>query len=65
MSKTNPISVEEANQNLFRAKWNIPTAAEHCGMTQKQMKLTFREFLKYHPKDYNTMIQLPLSFKQP
>jgi hypothetical protein len=63
MGETNPISVEEANQSLFRAKWNIPTAAAHCGMTQKQMKLTFREFLKYHPMDYNMEIQLPLSYK--
>jgi hypothetical protein len=22
-------------------------------MTQKEMKLTFREYLKYHPKDYD------------
>ena len=60
-SKTTPLTVEEANQNLFRAKWNIPTAANHCGMTQHEMKLTFREFLKYHPMDYNSEVQLPLA----
>jgi hypothetical protein len=37
---------------LFRATLNLPAAAKHCGMTQKEMKLTFREYLKYHPKDY-------------
>jgi hypothetical protein len=31
----------------------VPAAAKHCGMTQKEMKLTFREYLKYHPKDYD------------
>jgi hypothetical protein len=30
----------------------LPAAAKHCGMTQKEMKMTFWEFLKYHPIDY-------------
>ena len=50
--KTNPENVQEANEGLFRAKMTLPAAAKHCGMTQKEMKLTFREYLKYHPKDY-------------
>lgn len=50
--KTTPENVAEANWGLFRAKMNLPFAAAHCGMTQKEMKLTFREFLKYHPIDY-------------
>jgi hypothetical protein len=50
--KTNPQIVKEANEGLFRATLNLPAAAKHCGMTQKEMKLTFREYLKYHPKDY-------------
>ena len=50
--KTNPQNVKEANEGLFRATLNLPAAAKHCGMTQKEMKLTFREYLKYHPKDY-------------
>ncbi len=50
--KTTPENVKEANEALFRAKMTIPAAAKHCGMTQKEMKLTFREYLKYHPKDY-------------
>jgi len=32
----------------------LPTAAKHCGMTQKEMKLTFWEFLKYNEPDYET-----------
>ena len=50
--KTTPENVKEANEALFRAKMTIPAAAKHCGMTQKEMKLTFREYLKYHPIDY-------------
>ena len=50
--KTTPQNVQESNEALFRATMNLPTAAKHCGMTQKEMKLTFWEYLKYHPRDY-------------
>jgi hypothetical protein len=50
--KTTPENVAEANWALFRATKNLPSAAAHCGMTQKEMKMTFLEFLKYHPPDY-------------
>ena len=50
--KTTPENVQEANEGLFRAKMTLPAAAKHCGMTQKEMKLTFFEYLKYHPIDY-------------
>ena len=50
--KTTPQNVQEANEALFRATMNLPTAAKHCGMTQKEMKLTFWEYLKYHPPTY-------------
>lgn len=48
-TKTNPQNVQEANEALFHAKMTLPAAALHCGMTQKEMKMTFREFLKYNP----------------
>jgi len=51
--KTTPENVQEANEALFRAKMTLPAAAKHCGMTQKEMKMTFLEYLKYHPKDYD------------
>tara|TARA_B100001173_G_scaffold141456_1_gene122764 strand:- start:537 stop:797 length:261 start_codon:yes stop_codon:yes gene_type:complete len=57
--KTTPQNVNEANEALFHATMNLPTAAKHCGMTQKEMKLTFWEFLKYHPRDY----EISKSFK--
>ena len=50
--KTTPQNVKEANEGLFRAKMTLPAAAKHCGMTQKEMKLTFFEYLKYHKPDY-------------
>ena len=50
--KTTPENVKEANEALFRAKMTLPAAAKHCGMTQKEMKLTFWEYLKYHKPDY-------------
>ena len=51
-AKTTPELVDQANWSLFRAKMTLPAAAKHCGMTQKEMKMTFWEFLKYHPIDY-------------
>lgn len=41
--KTTPENVQEANEGLFFAKMNLPEAADHCGMSIKEMKLTFRE----------------------
>jgi hypothetical protein len=50
--KTTPENVKEANQALFNCTMTLPAAAKHCGMTQKEMKLTFFEYLKYHPRTY-------------
>jgi hypothetical protein len=50
--KTTPENVKEANEALFYSKMNLPQAAKHCGMTHKEMKLTFFEYLKYHKSDY-------------
>ena len=47
--KTTPELVQQANEALFHASMNLPAAAKHCGMTQKEMKKTFWEFLKYNP----------------
>jgi hypothetical protein len=50
--KTTPENVREANEGLFYSKMNLPQAATHCGMSQKEMRLTFFEYLKYHPSTY-------------
>lgn len=47
--KTTPKLVEESNTGLFHARMNLPEAAKHCGMTEKEMKMTFWEYLKYNP----------------
>lgn len=50
--KTTPENVEESHQGLFRATMNLPEAAANCGMTQKEIMQTFREYLKYHESDF-------------
>ena len=50
--KTTPQNVKEANEALFYSKMNLPQAAKHCGMTHKEMKLTFFEYLKYNEPNY-------------
>jgi len=52
--KTTPQNVKEANEALFNCTMTLPAAAKHCGMTQKEMKLTFFEYLKYHPQTYTS-----------
>lgn len=51
--KTTPQNVKEANEGLFYSKMTLPAAAKHCGMTQKEMKLTFFEYLKYNLPNYD------------
>ena len=50
--KTTPENVKEANEALFHATMNLPNAAAHCGMTEREMKHIFREYLKYNAPDY-------------
>lgn len=57
--KTTPENVAEANEALFRATMNLPAAAAHCGMTHKEMKMTFLEYLKYHAPDFEITKNTP------
>ena len=57
--KTTPENVAEANEALFHATMNLPAAAAHCGMTQKEMKMTFREYIKYHAADFEITEDTP------
>jgi len=59
--KTTPENVKEANEALFYSKMNLPQAAKHCGMTQKEMKLTFFEYLKYNKPDYENKELPPIN----
>ena len=39
----------EAMENLWSAKWNLPKAAKHANLTNKEMKITFNEYCAFHP----------------
>ena len=60
MNRTTPENVRESNYALFRATMNLPAAAAHCGMTQREMKMTFREFIKHTDMTYGSETQLIL-----
>ncbi len=57
--KTTPVNVKEANEALFRAKMTLPAAAKHCGMTHREMKHIFYEYLKYNQADYQISEDAP------
>ena len=48
---------------LFSAKWNVPEAAKHCGLSKHQMKVTFNEYCSKNGVTYDRFdraIQLQL-----
>ena len=38
---------------LWSAKWNLPKAAAHANLSNKEMKITFNEYCHFHPPTYN------------
>ena len=42
----------QSMEMLFTAKWNLPTAAKNCNLTEKEMKITFNEYSHFHPPTY-------------
>ena len=56
--KTTPENVAEATEGLFACRMTLPAAAKHCGMTQKEMKMVFWEYLKNHPVRYDEVEQI-------
>jgi len=51
----------ESMEMLFTAKWNLPKAAEYCGLSYKEMKITFNEYCNFHPPTYTTDLEDQLS----
>ena len=49
MSITTPQTVYEAHLAAYTGKMNMIDSAAHCGLTLREFKMTFREFLKYNP----------------
>lgn len=61
MNKTNPQTIYEAHMASFTGSMNMVSAADHCGLTLREFKMTFREFLKYNlPDPQETSTQLDL-----
>lgn len=60
--KPNPRTVSEAHKAAWSGKLNMVKCADHCGMTLREFKLTFWEYLKYNPPlDWNeTTFQLTI-----
>lgn len=45
-------SVAMSMDNLFHARVNLPKAAHDCGMTQREMKMAFWEYIRRTPTTY-------------
>lgn len=43
---------KEAMEMLFNAKWNLPKAAAHCNLTNKECKIVFNAYCALHPPDF-------------
>lgn len=55
----------ESMEMLWSAKWNLPKAAEHAGLTNKEMKITFNEYCNFHPATFrpeDSAVQLALDY---
>ncbi len=37
---------------LFKARWNLPKAAENASLSPKEMKIIFNEYCEMHPPTY-------------
>ena len=47
----------QSMEMLFSAKWNLPKAAAHANLTNKEMKITFNEYCAFHPPTYGTVVE--------
>ena len=46
------VETREAMEMLFYAKWNLPRAAKHANLTNKECKIVFNEYCNFHPPTY-------------
>jgi hypothetical protein len=44
---------QQSLDNLFSAKWNLPTAADNCGLGYDEMRIMFNHYCKTNPPTYN------------
>jgi len=47
--------LQESLEMLFKAKWNVPKAADNSGLTQKDMKIMFNEYCRLNPPTYSRL----------
>lgn len=45
-------ATRQSMEMLFAAKWNVPKAAANCGLTNKEMMITFNAYCSFHPPTY-------------
>lgn len=50
----------EAMEQLFAARWNVPKAADHCGLSWKECKVVFAEYARLNPPTYTPEDQITL-----
>jgi len=43
---------QEAMEMLWKCEVNLPQAAEHAGLTQKEIKMAFAAWVLTHPPTY-------------
>lgn len=43
---------KEAMEKLFTAEWNLPKAAKHCNLTNKECKIVFSEYCRLNKPTY-------------
>lgn len=53
--KPTPDTVNEAHLAAFTGRMNMVACANHCGLTIREFKMTFHEFLKYNPETYTNV----------
>ena len=58
------VETRQSMEMLFVSKWNLPKAAKNCGLTNKEMKITFNEYCAFHPPTYDESTELATSLKE-
>ncbi len=56
MTKPTPTTVREAHLAAFSGRMNMVHCSNHCGMTLREFKMTFWEFLKYNSPTYSSEV---------
>ena len=44
---------QQSLDNLFTARWNLPTAADNCGLSYDEMRIMFNNYCLSNPPTYD------------